>query len=93
MKIWYELLNIIVNVLKFQTLFACQKGNNTHSTGPDQNAAESVWSESPLFAVLLSILWILGMIIPQFIWEQKEKSVQNFRTFTVYSIIIQLMKF
>ena len=48
-----------VNVLKFQTLVACQKGVD-QLRGP--RSQEAVWSGYSLFAILTSILWIPALI-------------------------------
>ena len=83
-----EEITYTVNVQKLWTLRKLPaKKALKNSADPDQTASSdaAVWSGSSLFAFLTGIfLWILAKKKNQhFIWEQKEKSVLNFRTFTV----------
>ena len=48
----------MVNVLKFRTLVACQKGTNI--ADPDQTASEAVLSGSALFAIHNSVKHFLN---------------------------------
>ena len=69
----------MVNVLKFRTLVACQKGFKTNSTDPDQIASE-IW----VFPVCYSDMHFVNSspINQHCIREQKEKC-SKFRTFTI----------
>ena len=48
-------------------------------------AKEAVWSGPSLFATLTSILWIPALIT-NILFEKRENSVRNFRTFTVVDL-------
>ena len=72
----------MADILKILTLMSFKKAK-TNKEDPDQTASEeTVWSGSSLFATLTSILWFLALIT-KILLENRKRSDQNFRTFTV----------
>ena len=69
-----------INVLKFQTLVACQNGQDK------QGRLKSDWSSLIRF---FSVCYLDKHFVnsspdnQHFIWEQKEKSVRNLKTYTI----------
>ena len=96
-KIFPAKMNILyymVNVLKFQTLVACQKGKDKQ--GRPRSDCFCFWRSSLIrvFPVCYSYKQFVNFSPENhhFIWEQKEKSVWNIRTFNIiWSLISCLM--
>ena len=77
----------MVNVLKFRTLVVCQigLGKQCRPRSDCQIGLDKQWRpRSDCFPVCYSLflqrIWTVKPEKQHFIWEQKEKSVQNFRT-------------
>ena len=66
-KISFE-IHSMVNVLKFWTLVACQKGLDK------QGRPRAVWSGSSLFAILTSFL-LIPVLIPIVLFENRNRKV------------------
>ena len=71
----------MVNVQNFLTLVACQKNLDKHPDTDQTASEEAVWSESALFAILITILWVPALKTKILYENRERKSVQNFRTF------------
>ena len=85
LKTFSFLWNTMVNVLKFRTLYACQKGLDKQG----RPRSDCFWRSSLIRIRLGPCLqpWRVFCEFqpwkPKFYWEQNEKSVQNFIKFTV----------
>ena len=75
-------------VLKFRTLVACQKGLDKQL----RLRSDCFWSLTRVFPVCYSDKHFVNSSPKNqhFVWEQEEKSVWNFRTFTVYRVTVTL---
>ena len=86
----FSWIRVTVNALNFWTLIACQKGLNKLG----RLRSDCFWGSSLIrvFPVCYSDMHFVnfGPDNQHFIWEQKEKSVRNFRTFTVMKILFPL---
>ena len=82
--LWFYIFSITVNAQKFLTLVACQKGLGKQR----RSRSDCFWRSSLIrvFSVCYSDKHFLNYSpgSQHFIWEQKEKSNWNFRTFTVF---------
>ena len=77
--------HLIINVLKFRTLVACQKGLDKQCRPRSDCFFRSSLIRVFLFAIILTSIFLNSSPEKQdFIWERKKKSVQNFRTLTIY---------